>query len=527
MRFVRKNRVLFLAIGFLLLFTGRASAQEIPSLTWERGKSLNVVLGGSVDNLDWNVFLEDGGRTQIAFSRSRANDAGFYVYTISLPKEAPLGRYQIVARDDSQTPIVVAGVEVVDRFTYNINEIPRDLVFILISLIMVLGLQSNLRTWIRREIDEKEILDSFNNFGEESNYSRSNFLKSFIAQRIRWKENWLGKDFLPPDLRIQNPYFLALAPLFALVFSLYLGVAKSIFPLSSTFSLLAFAILSVIAIFDRYSAKLSVIGLSIGFMVFNEILNFPTILSFAVFLTSLFVPQYVGDLSREFCIRNSKNLSVLEGVANTAGAFAAGLSIFWIYLLSESLRLSDSTDATKVTPLAILIALAYQFRVQRAGRRNTSLIHSSTDSLILMPTVRLSTALAIVSIGVGITLAWTGDLGVAISSSIVLLGSLITLHFGTRKSVRYKFSIIKKWWTQLLLIFIPVLILFYFVFQAPLVIQDRTNLLLVLSGVPVLLVSILNMLTNTHNELSKLSLNSRDSEDRPSEDSYLSSGRRN
>jgi len=526
MRFVRKIKFLLFAVSFTLLIAPVATAQEIPSLTWERGKSLNVVLGGSIDNLEWDVFLEDGKMIQIAFTKSRANSADFYVYTISLPKETPLGQYQVVARSDTEPPTIVAGVQVIDRFAYNITEIPRDLIFILTCLILVLSMQTSLRTWVRREVDEVEVSRTL----EVTMRAKSPFgeiTHSFLMQRVRWKIRWLAKDYYPANLKNQNPYFLALAPLFVLVVSLYLGVEKSLYPLSSHISLLSFAILASIALLDRYSAKLTVLGLASGFMIFNETLNFPTLLGFAIFLTSFLLPQYIGDLTREFLTQDSKQSSPHLRLADAAGALGVGLSIFWVYLLSESLRLSDSTDASRVTPIATLLALLYLYRVGYSARSASDSLSKNQNSLNLLPIVGLASVIGILLIGAAVVLVWTSSLVIAVLSALILLGSLLTIHFVPKSPLKPKVIFLRNKWTQLASIVTASLVLFFAVSQAPLVIQDRSNLLMVSSGIPVLFVSALVMLKSAHGVNRRSSFGLSDNQKSSAADSPTSSGGRN
>lgn len=498
MRFARKIRVIALAAFLLTTSSGAASAREIPTLTWERGKVQSVVLGGYVDNLNWDVLLEGEGLEPFSFRKSSKNDAGFYVYSISLPRDIKLGQYEVVARGMADESSVMAGVNVIDRFQYNIAEIPRDLLFILLGLIFVGSMQLTLRTWIRREISEAELLDAnFSNLGSQSSIKSATI--SFMEQRVRWKEKWIGRDYLLCDQRVNNLTFLAIAPLISLVTSLFFGVEQSLFPLNSNFAVWVFTLLALVSLLDRYSAKLAILGMTSGFLIFNETLNFPTLLSFAAFLLCLFLPVYVGDLCREFSLREISRSSSQRHFADALGSLGVGISVFWTYLLSESLRFSDSTDASKVTLTSIVLAFGYLYRCQALYSSRALKGSSDVEQLKVRPVVSLPMAMGVLLASISVIFVWTANSLTSIASSILLSCGVITIHLAPKRRLWKSWIFLSRGWIQLLAVTIPTLTAFTSISGQPLVIQDRSELILVISGLPLFLVSLVKLFSTIPN----------------------------
>jgi hypothetical protein len=88
----------FLAI-FLVLGLAPANAQDIPLLTWERGKVQSVVLGGGETSKGWKVYLKSQENSVTELSSSTANTNGFIVYSLNVPRDLATGAYSIATRE--------------------------------------------------------------------------------------------------------------------------------------------------------------------------------------------------------------------------------------------------------------------------------------------------------------------------------------------------------------------------------------------------------------------------------------------
>jgi len=133
---MKNNFRLLAAFLFLatFIFTPLAIAADIPLLTWEKGKSQSVVLGGgNIDN-NWKVFLKSSDAKLIELTPSISNQAGFIVYSLNVPRDISEGAYSVITKGDSSPETLVAAIEIVEMQRYEITRVPGDLLFFLLSL---------------------------------------------------------------------------------------------------------------------------------------------------------------------------------------------------------------------------------------------------------------------------------------------------------------------------------------------------------------------------------------------------------
>jgi hypothetical protein len=144
-----KNNLRLLAAFFCLvtfLSTPLAKAADIPLLTWEKGKSQSVVLGGgNIDN-KWKVFLKSSDAKLIELTPSISNQAGFIVYSLNVPRDISEGAYSVITKGDSSPETLVAAVEIMEMQRYEITRVPGDLLFFLLSLALVFSTLAALRS---------------------------------------------------------------------------------------------------------------------------------------------------------------------------------------------------------------------------------------------------------------------------------------------------------------------------------------------------------------------------------------------
>ena len=479
------------------LGTSTSSANEIPSLTWERGKTLNVVLGGNSDNLDWSISLA-GENASIDFSSSSPSETGFIVYSVVLPRNLSLGQYEIVAKSDDGAVTRVAAVQVVERFQYNVLEIPRDFLFVILALVIFVSIQLTLRSWLRRESDSLIMGQSLKTAGELTT-ARSELVVALLNQRLRWKSRWLGPDFIPAEFKESNEVVRSSLPVIALVSGLYCGVTANLIPLDSTGGIALLALITVIGVIDRYSAKLVSIGFVSVYVFFNATLNFPSLLSIAFLVFMCFLPQYVGDVVREFLVRESKSLLRRRELREGIAALAAGASIFWLYLLGESLRLGDGTNASKVTPVAIAAALAYLVRAGLLSSRSTIHVDIPTVDGVVLPVISLRSALVTLALVSSVVFVWTEEISLAIVAGLAIGGSLISINLFTKKTFHIKSSLLARAGVQVCFVALSESALVFFVSRLPEVVIDQAKLLLLLVGAPLVLLAVIRLLTTLPN----------------------------
>jgi hypothetical protein len=134
-----------LGIFLLLSFPFKASALDIPLLTWERGKEQNIIMGGQTQAAHWNLSLVGENTKPLKFSASIPNAKGFIVYSLSIPLNEPLGAYSIQASAPGNSSSIVAGVRITERNFYTISQIPTDLRILIIFYAILISAFSVIR----------------------------------------------------------------------------------------------------------------------------------------------------------------------------------------------------------------------------------------------------------------------------------------------------------------------------------------------------------------------------------------------
>lgn len=494
MRYARGSSGCLAILLVLLLAPAKAKALEIPVLTWENGKSQSVVLGGETAGLSWDLYLQGKGVEPLTFSRSRASDADFYVFTVALSRDLSPGAYNIVSQDTRGESTVLAGVQVVDRFSYDILEVPIDLHFVLLLFIAFLAIQISLRTWTRRDSNDSRDSTPYSSQDTPWVIGREALLK----QRRRWQRRWFGEDdFLPGEVP-PNRNFLAVTHVLSVVLSLFSALRNYFFPLDGMISVLLFATLATNAFWDRLSGRLSFLTYLTVFIVFNSTLNAPTLLALTLLLSTFLLPRYVGDVLYSLLARLGLGDWRTRYFASFGSAMAVGLSVFWLYLLSESTIQSDDTRASKVTLIAILTAVSQIWRALSIDIDEVR--HDSqqcSGKVRVIPIVSLS-SLAIVSIvACGVTISWTGGAKSSLISTLVFFGTLLTIYLKPSVSSRTASKIM----SSVSPIFLVAVVLslsaavMFWISHIPEVVSDRSNWVLLLAGVPLAFFAFLRMVS--------------------------------
>ena len=138
----KKPFIFLLGALFLFLSIPSASAIDIPTLTWERGKVQNIVVGNAAEQPNWKIKLLSERVSDVTFSPSRVNSRGFIVYSVELQPSLPLGRYSVVVFGDGSTGgTEIAFVQVVELESFSILDSKRDvgILGILLTFVMVLS----------------------------------------------------------------------------------------------------------------------------------------------------------------------------------------------------------------------------------------------------------------------------------------------------------------------------------------------------------------------------------------------------
>ena len=72
-------------LAFTALSMAPANAQDIPVLSWEKGKEHNIVLGGNSQVKDWKIQLTSTTGQTLDFRQSKLDPKGYVVFSVQIP----------------------------------------------------------------------------------------------------------------------------------------------------------------------------------------------------------------------------------------------------------------------------------------------------------------------------------------------------------------------------------------------------------------------------------------------------------
>jgi hypothetical protein len=353
MRFGMKNNLRLLASTFLTILLSlniaSASALDIPLLSWEKGKIQSVVLGGGDTSNRWQVFLKskDGEVTEL--SGSSANQNGFIVYSISVPRDLTTGAYSVITKGEGSPETVVAAVEIIEMQRYQITQIPGDLLFILLTLALWLCALGSLRGEKYRKINfylstgpkERYLLGEPSQEFIEHVYKFAPLEKLRILLHEQFPDS-LFKYLLKSDsrgLHLKSPWIWAQLPGLSILSAAYLGylsnqnTAGEFFTNNIALIILVVAIGSV-DIFSGILAAVAFFAVRIWLLAdFSLSAIFSTIvISQLFFLPALFIAFFsaviAGKSKRP--LFNSINRALFEWVS-------PALLIHFLFLIDRSI----------------------------------------------------------------------------------------------------------------------------------------------------------------------------------------------
>jgi len=336
------SRVKSRFFGFLLIFRffflsifSTANAVDRPTLRWERGMEQSITLGGNTNSQLWKVSLAGKG-VSLEFERSKVNKDGFFVYSLDLPESLPLGSYevQVVGIDNNLT--IPAFVEIVPLVTYDLASDPKTFGIIAVVAFTLLSLFNSNREEFDLDLgEEASSLGSVDTnyhgteVGAEGFIDRKQIGKNRFVKYLDGSRTYLISRLAPESpfatrVLADGTYLQALVGyLFIPVLMIgtglgvYLGLTTDfkagVIPASY---LLVLAIV-LLGIFDSLAGLLAWVGFTVVAIASGGVLSITDIRALLGFSLLLFTPILVAGATRPLR-RSLKNLDLWERVGDIA-----------------------------------------------------------------------------------------------------------------------------------------------------------------------------------------------------------------
>ena len=501
---MRRIKFLALALIALVLAPSAAQAFDIPLLTWERGREQQVVLGGGAYTQSWTVTLEGNGVAPLKFAASEKNAAGYVVYSLTIPNDLPIGAYSIVTVGKGSPRTVVAGVNLVLQQSNTVASNLFDLTLIIAIFVFLTGIVSTIRarkylyipfksTQVLPRLTDPifEIDKNFWDRLEEAPYRlRVQSLTSLQPSLMRFLLIREGEV----SHRISKNLY-GLAPIIGLIAGAIAGVeVERSGGLPST-PMTIFILVAAISIFDAFAGVAATLGYWAFELFSGNVTSFRDVLiALAVGLAwvgpSLFAALLRETINRDFATSSVRSADPIK-VLGVLGSSIVGSAVFYLghALVNSVIYTEHEVRALTFVHVAIIAAfLTVRGFADGVLLRREKFDEKRDESFLIARVSSPVTALAVLSLTFAFLYIWTESASRAIFIAIIfaLPYFLIFIRFN-RASFLKSERIPRNILLESLVISGIAFIIFRQISLKPLLIDQRAELLLLLTGVaPVL-----------------------------------------
>lgn len=343
---------MLLAIFFAAMPTARAA--DTPFLTWEAGKQQTIVIGATTSPLNWKIELIGENAKPLEFKGSLGTRKNFYIFSINLPNNLPVGSYVVQSTKPAGTKTIIAAVNVVARTNYTITQIPTDLILLLILFILITSSLSVLRGRNYSSLT----------FNRRLTLETSNPLYGFRSKRLSSTGDSFARYIAHRDgewLHFLSPITWSLTPFIGIIFGGYVGFSLHN---GGNFPQASIPLLLVAAVFGALDATLGyalAIGFTFATIAFGDITSLRDFLAVAAFSMAWIAPamlssMYLLTLSSDY-IREIKNTSFARIITIFTSSILGASTIVLSAILTDSLAVTRQMDSFFRWPLAGVIAV--------------------------------------------------------------------------------------------------------------------------------------------------------------------------
>jgi hypothetical protein len=497
---MRKIKVLALALIALLFAPTVAQAFDIPLLTWERGREQQVVLGGGSTTQSWTVTLEGNGTSPLTFKSSAANTAGYVVFSLDIPVDWPLGPYSVVTNGQGSPRTVVAGVNLIAAQTTTVASNLFDLTIIISIFVFLTGIVSTIRARKYLVIpfksaqilptDEESILEGGENIWDRIESAGHRIrVQSLISLKPSLMRFLLIREGEVAYRLSKNLY--GYTPLVGLIAGAVAGIeTRRNGGLAST-PMTIFLICALIAIFDAAAGVAATLGFWTMQLVFGNVTSFRDVLiSLAVGISwvgpSLFAALLRETIGRDFKIRAFRGTNPVK-IIGILGSSLVGAALFYLgQALVNSVIYTDHRVRAIYLTHILIIAVALVVRGVADGviLGSKSEFETRDESFLMARVSSPVTAFLVLSVVFAFVYIWTESAARSFFVAIIfaLPYFLIFIRFNKVSAIKPE-RLPRNILLESALISLVALIVFRQISQEPLLLNQRADLLLLLTGV--------------------------------------------
>ena len=476
------KRILALLVASFAIATPAmaATAANVPFLTWENGKTQSIVLGGPGSNGAWKMELEGEGIAPLTFSKSPKTAQGSYIYSLDIPKSLNPGGYVIQAVEGSGRKTLVAGVQIKERETYRISEIPTDLRLLAIIFAALTAIFTVIRSrryaflsFTRRKFESKFFLYNFRNTRLAS---EGNSLARYVALRS-------GEP-----LHRLSPIAWSLLPWLALPLGVFTAIKIQFDAAIPNGPIALFFICAALGALDATTGI--ALALSLGFMhvALGNVTNVRSLVVAVTFTLAWYFPAMIASLLDLTIARDLKKLPRQSAalLSALAAALVGGLSVAMSTILTDSLVINRQASELLRWPLAAVVAVVIFIKYVIASLLNREELEEEKLYMARVVSPGLATTLFFGTML--LVYVWTNQASSALLGSLIISAPYFLLFLVFPKLGKFmKSEARRNIVIELLLVVALTYGVYFLIQQLPLAVISKSRAFILLGLVPSLL----------------------------------------
>ena len=417
-----------LLIAFTTLSMAPAHAEDIPVLTWEKGKEHNIVLGGNSQVTNWKIQLTSTTGETLDFKQSKLDPKGYVVFSVQIPDTYESGVYTVVTTGVDVPKKIVAGVKIVALSDYNLIQIPTKLILILLTLIFLVSTLSIMRMqkyerieYLRAKPVEK-LPGIFNLFARFRLAAVEELHKSLFKFQLVREGELIHK---------LSPITWATLPFATALLGGYIGLNGELILGVSLIPFALYALAAIIGVIDPFSGFTAAIGFAFAQSISGNVTSVRSVMSLVAVGIGWVAPGILSSLYQDILNKDNYFHFAKKIVPDLVASVIGGLIFLVAQLLTNSFvdQVAPIAVSTYLIPMILSAVIFARINLYRYLVKD---LHQTGENyqirILVLPRVLSPRTITFAGLYLaGTVYVWTESLQFAVISSLLLSTPLALL----------------------------------------------------------------------------------------------------
>jgi hypothetical protein len=474
-----------LLIAFTTLSMAPAHAEDIPVLTWEKGKEHNIVLGGNSQVKNWKIQLTSTTGETLDFKQSKLDPKGYVVFSVQIPDAYESGVYTVVTTGVDVPKKIVAGVKIVALSDYNLIQIPTKLILILLTLIFLISTLSIMRMqkyerieYLRAKPTEK-LPGIFNLFAKFRMGAIAELHKSLFKFQLVREGELIHK---------LSPITWATLPFATALLGGYIGLNGELILGVSLIPFALYALAAIIGVIDPFSGFTAAIGFAFAQSISGNVTSVRSVMSLVAVGIGWVAPGILSSLYQDILNKDNYFHFAKKIVPDLVASVIGGLIFLVAQLLTNSFvdQVAPIAVSTYLIPMILSAVIFARINLYRYLVKD---LHQTGENyqirILVLPRVLSPRTVTFAGLYLaGTVYVWTESLQFAVISSLLLSTPLALLM------VRFDTPVIKAFKDAQRYILIEIVVIatisfisFFYIQSLPLEVTAKGKLLILSTAI--------------------------------------------